>query len=67
MNRGQAEVKTKNVPEARRSYSGIFKLCYHILFFSIPRPNTSTCIVQRISSDKASNLPKRDVRFILLK
>ena len=23
--------------------------------------------VQRISSDKASNLPKRDVRFILLK
>ena len=28
-----------------------------------------TCIVNglRISSDKASNLPKRDVRFILLK
>ena len=24
-------------------------------------------VLERISSDKASNLPKRDVRFILLK
>ena len=28
---------------------------------------TSSLIIERISSDKASNLPKRDVRFILLK
>ena len=33
----------------------------------INKPSNSTVSVLRISSDKASNLPKRNVRFILLK
>ena len=34
-------------------------ICLYMLFY--------VQSIQRISSDKASNLPKRDVRFILLK
>ena len=36
--------------------------CLDVLKF-----NTEAQVSLRISSDKASNLPKRDVRFILLK
>ena len=38
-----------------------------LYYFSLEQVNVLLQLEARISSDKASNLPKRDVRFILLK